>query len=514
MESKPSHEIEPVAQDNEQFGSRDRRDIGKNPLPDPVLSFKDRKLNYQNACLILNQAAFSNNWRVAEPILKKDLSFVRENVSYFGTILHIAALARSTRFVQELMKLTKADDLEVKNKFGETAFFFMQERNNNLPNIPCDDGRLPITGAAIYGFKAMVSYLFDVTSFDVIQKEHRLDLLRHTVHSESYDVALNIFNKDKELGSKMLQLGNSEILGMLSISSLECRGNLKKFRVLPERYVQKKLVGLLLEKLWTECKRSDEDELLELVKRESLLHSAAQAGNVGFLAVVIRNHPDLIWTLMNHKKQTIFHTAVIYREEKVFSLLHQMGGIENLAIAEKIMLPSFLRVSGAEVEKIAPPYLRRVTNGDGKTPKELFREEHKVLLKEGERWMKDTANSCMIVTTLIATMAFAVGFTAPGGYNGNNGIPILLELNGFKVFIISDAVALFSSILLFGLIMLFVSIVSMLLAFAATFFLVYSNHMGWEPKLIIACAAVPLALFGCLQYKLWFDLLKSVQVSF
>lgn len=31
-----------------------------------------------------------------------------------------------------------------------------------------------------------------------------------------------------------------------------------------ERYVG----GLLLEKLWMECKRSDEDKLLELVKRE------------------------------------------------------------------------------------------------------------------------------------------------------------------------------------------------------------------------------------------------------
>ncbi|KAG5621855.1 hypothetical protein H5410_007073 [Solanum commersonii] len=37
----------------------------------------------------------------------------------------------------------------------------------------------------------------------------------------------------------------------------------------------------------------------------------------------------------------------------------------------------------------------------------------------------------------------------------------------------------------------------MLLAFAATFFfLVSSNHTGWEPKVIAACAGVPVALFG------------------
>ncbi|XP_015158534.1 uncharacterized protein [Solanum tuberosum] len=136
-------------------------------------------------------------------------------------------------------------------------------------------------------------------------------------------------------------------------------------------------------------------------------------------------------------------------------------------------------------------------------------------------------------------MVFAAGLTVPGGNNSDNCIPILLKLYGFRIFVNSDAVALFTSIvsiimflsivtshyaeddflvslpakLLFGLTMLFVSIVSMLLAFAATFFLVYSNHMGWEPKLIAACVGVPVALFGCLQYKLWFDVAKSTYWS-
>lgn len=191
------------------------------------------------------------------------------------------------------------------------------------------------------------------------------------------------------------------------------------------------------------------------------------------------------------------------------------------------------------MEKIVPPSLHKMINKDGKTPRQLFTEEHKLLLKEGERWMKDTANSCMIVATLIATMVFAAGFTVPGGNNSDNGIPVLLKLNGFTVFVISDAMALFSSIvsiimflsiltsryaeddflvslpakLLFGLTTVFVSIVSMLLAFAATFFLIYSNHTGWEPKLTAACAAVPVALFACLQYKLWFDVVKSTYWS-
>lgn len=38
----------------------------------------------------------------------------------------------------------------------------------------------------LFGPKAMVFYLFDVTSFDGIQPQDRLELLRVTVHSELY----------------------------------------------------------------------------------------------------------------------------------------------------------------------------------------------------------------------------------------------------------------------------------------------------------------------------------------
>jgi hypothetical protein len=42
---------------------------------------------------------------------------------------------------------------------------------------------------------------------------------------------------------------------------------------------------------------------------------------------------------------------------------------------------------------------------------------HKDLQKDGEKWMKDTANYCMLVATLIATVIFAIAFTVPGGNN-------------------------------------------------------------------------------------------------
>ncbi|KAI6668732.1 hypothetical protein NL676_007224 [Syzygium grande] len=81
----------------------------------------------------------------------------------------------------------------------------------------------------------------------------------------------------------------------------------------------------------------------------------------------------------------------------------------------------------------------RTFNYEGKTHWDRFVENHKELLEKGEKWVKDTANSCMLVSTLIATVLFAAAFTVPGGNDGNTGVPWLLGQDSFLVFAISDA---------------------------------------------------------------------------
>ncbi|CAA2965034.1 ankyrin repeat-containing NPR4-like [Olea europaea subsp. europaea] len=68
-----------------------------------------------------------------------------------------------------------------------------------------------------------------------------------------------------------------------------------------------------------------------------------------------------------------------------------------------------------EVEKILRPLDVRNKNKQGKTPRELFTEEHEKLREAGEKWIKDTATSCMVVATLIATVALNASFTVSDG---------------------------------------------------------------------------------------------------
>lgn len=68
-----------------------------------------------------------------------------------------------------------------------------------------------------------------------------------------------------------------------------------------------------------------EDEILGFIKHpSSMLHDAARVGNVEFLRLLINSYPDLAWKV-DGKRKSIFHVAVENRQEKVFSLIYEMG---------------------------------------------------------------------------------------------------------------------------------------------------------------------------------------------
>lgn len=63
---------------------------------------------------------------------------------------------------------------------------------------------------------------------------------------------------------------------------------------------------------------------------------------------------------------------------------------------------------------------------------------------------KDRVNTLLVVTTLVATVTFAAGFTMPGGYNNSgprDGKAILLTQLMFQVFVICNTMAMYSSVL-------------------------------------------------------------------
>lgn len=194
-----------------------------------------------------------------------------------------------------------------------------------------------------------------------------------------------------------------------------------------------------------------------------------------------------------------------------------------------------------EVENIVQPKLKEDMNDNKKTPSMLFSDEHKALAREGERWMKNTAGSSMIVGTLISAVMFTTAFTIPGGNDNKTGLPVLLETQekAFLIFMVSNALSMFTSStsilmflgiltaryaqedflkslptkLVFGLACLFFSIVTMMLSFGAAIYLMLNKQLAWVFYPIVVLSTVPVAFFTLLQFPLLVEMINRTYGS-
>jgi hypothetical protein len=64
------------------------------------------------------------------------------------------------------------------------------------------------------------------------------------------------------------------------------------------------------------------------------------------------------------------------------------------------------------VAAVVDPKCAEANNADGKKPYEVFLESHKELVKAGQQWIYDTANSYIAVASLVITIMFlfSLGF--------------------------------------------------------------------------------------------------------
>lgn len=187
------------------------------------------------------------------------------------------------------------------------------------------------------------------------------------------------------------------------------------------------------------------------------------------------------------------------------------------------------------MESIVQPKYKEMVNLHNKTPQALFSDQHKKLVEQGEKWMKETAESCTVVAALIATIMFSAAFTVPGGYDEYTGIPLYLHRNSFMVFIVSDAMSLFSSCtsvlmflgiltsrygeedflkplprkLIIGLSSLFFSIATMMVTFGVTLVIILKARIAWVSFPIILVASLPVTLFALLQFPLLVEIFYS-----
>ncbi|GAB4852392.1 hypothetical protein Ancab_016584 [Ancistrocladus abbreviatus] len=343
--------------------------------------------------------------------------------------------------------------------------------------------------------------------------------------------------------------------------SASCINQVPSIKRVHDEKLKHKNAVQLVEEVCKQVSKSSmtSSEILNLFLNHSILANAAKKGIVEILTTCVEFFPDLLWFTSN--KETILQISIKFRQEKIFNLMRDVtaqnkmmachishGGDTALHMAARLAPPTKLKsVSGTAlqmqreiqwfkaVEKLIHPNFKGLSNDDGRTAQELFTKEHKELLESGEKWMKDTSNSCMLVAALIATVVFAAAFQVPGGNRSDTGVPFFLKRTSFMIFIVSDALALFSSttsILMFlsiltsrfaeqdfleslpkrliiGLASLFFAIATMMVAFGATLSIVLEQRLKWVSIPVTLLACFPVGLFAMLQLPLFLQMVKS-----
>ncbi|GAY67730.1 hypothetical protein CUMW_258870 [Citrus unshiu] len=476
-----------------------------------------------------------NDWRGVEDFVTNHPDALTAKIVEPGsrTIFHtIAELLvddesdEATCLLDKLAAKVDPQTLARQDYRGHTAVIFCAAKGNlkalkvllkynpDLTNIWGSNGYLPVHNAAYYGHKDTFQYLLEATNgVDIYRGNDGANVLFSLIAANLYAPSIKLIHDQK-----LTHMRTVEIV-----------------RIICEAVV------------WTNVQTS--------AQLSGAMLSAAILGIPEVVNEFIMAYNSCSnWS--NQDGHTIFDYAVLYRREKVFNLIQGVNfttflfssrdkASNNILHLAGRLVPSS-EVAGAAlqmqrelqwfkaIENLVHPYFREATNNLRQTPREVFTKEHKELVKEGEKWMKETASSCSVVAALIITVVFAAAFTVPGGIDGR-GVPNLLREKSFMICAISDMLALFSSItsvlmflgilssryaeddflvslprkLIIGLVALFFSIASMMVAFGATVHISLSHKWNLViiPVALVGC--VPITLFAFLQFPLLLDMCFS-----
>ncbi|PWA44697.1 Ankyrin repeat-containing protein [Artemisia annua] len=387
--------------------------------------------------------------------------------------------------------------------------------------------------------------LMDVLPNDSESTEYMMELLNATMEG-SWWKAKAILKNHKDAATKAISKNGDTILHLAVREG--------------KNYFVKQLLNFI----------KDGSEIkIRNVNGHTALHTAAIADNKQAAELLVNKNNKLLYMSMTDVKVVIpLEIAQIYSYANTFlyllevtpygqelrksfdsgddfhSFLINATGRKQYNLALKLLEIPELLASAAEDDKALwtlainfPPEL-----GFWEAliyPYMIFTREHADLLKEGEQWMKTTAESCSITAALIVTIVFAAAITVPGGSNQEMGIPLFKKKIAFTIFAVCDALSLFTAAtallvflsilttrfaekdflvslprrLILGLCALFISTTAMMVAFGAILFLDFCDQRPWMLAPIGLFACMPIFVIVTLQLPLVLDLYQSTYIS-
>ncbi|KAG7946299.1 hypothetical protein I3843_14G032600 [Carya illinoinensis] len=399
----------------------------------------------------LYRAVHRGNLTATKDFLDYQREAVSKAITNKGqTALHIAVTTGHAHIVKELVSRMSKGDLGIEDGDGYTA----------------------LTTALVYERSELALY-FMVSMRNAFPSGNRLVFWKQWIYNcnqsapATFETHLNVPNVENgRQRKKVITRIKSEIFVRSYLLALfwwnlydhvSIRKAIKQLYEMKKLHIQsQELVSCMCEEISTSFIQTGQLENIGGICDAITL--AVKNGISEFVLKVARTHPSFLENKYRNSRN-ILMLAVLYRQYEIFSnidhgfdmentltsygdcnddnILHMVGMIEDSTMLNQI--------SGAALHIIVNPKIKESTNKNGLTPRQLFTKNHGNMKEKGEKWMKGTALSSIVVATLVVTITFASVFTIPGGYDQTKGFPILYKKIGFKIFIVLDAMYLFLS---------------------------------------------------------------------
>ncbi|AES99846.2 ankyrin repeat protein [Medicago truncatula] len=278
-----------------------------------------------------------------------------------------------------------------------------------------------------------------------------------------------------------------------------------------------------------------------LIKVPSAIHNTTSRKENVLLVAVKYRQPLIVETLrmIKHSKPELWNNLILAMDEDENTVLHlaaeALGGDKPWQIAGSALQMMWDIKWFQYIKSLVPQHFIFRNNSSGKTSREIFKKTHKGLIKDSSEWLKDTSESCSVVSALVAGVSFATASAVPGGTT-DQGRPVLEGKPAFDVFAISSLIGLCFSVtglimflsiltsrkqakdfrrdlplkLLLGLSSLFVSIASMFVSFCTGHFFLLSHNFKSVLFPIYAATCLPVTFYAVAQFPLYFDLITAI----
>ncbi|XP_039165812.1 uncharacterized protein LOC104440199 [Eucalyptus grandis] len=510
-------------------------------------------------------AVFKGDWEYASKFFDREpASLTARITSRFETVLHIATLSAQDQFVEKLLERLSPDALLMVDSDGCTALHnavhcgrikmvkALVRRDRRLTQRPDYKGRVPLIISTLKAstHKEIAWFLARTTTDEgpshPFGSPSAINPIINLTYAGHHGISVDLDYGQEDENLRNMQRPTNPVPPIKRIHEV-------KLRYVAAVELAKKVCEAISDMKTT--------EITEFFLERNLLFHATVKGNSELVKICIQFFPELIRISPNG--DSLMTLAVKNRQERILSLFLKGSSKHELSLvpaptpeeAEKMMLAAAKYDSNLEalnyfsgaafeiqrelqwfraVEKWLFPDMRTFKH-EGKSYWRIFTEEHRELLVKGGEWVRNTAQSCMIVSTLIATILFGASFNVPKSISSIAGDPPLLTRKALIVFEILDGLSLLFSVLailiflailtsrykandflrslptkiMMGLSCLFLSLACMLVAFVAAYTIVQQKRAEWVYMTIASLSLGPLLLFLILQMPLLWKMGKS-----